>query len=319
MQIEDPVHGTGEIEKEVLKELLQTEPVQRLKEIHQAGPLPFFTDKYPVTRYQHTIGVFLLLRKHGASIEEQIAGLLHDVPHTAFSHTVDFVYKTEEHDYHDDFLEKMVYSSEIPEIVEKHGLDIEKILDESRFGLLEQDMPLLCADRIDYFLRDSQQVMGEDIDELRDSLTVHDGMFVLDDREIAEEFALRFIEADRSLWANPEEVAINELFADAVREALETGIIEEDDLFRTDEYVMDKLRDSGNEFIQERLEQLEEKSFTVGADDSDFTGHTKARYVDPPVLEDGETVRVSDYSETLRQEIDRHREEVEDGFPVRID
>lgn len=319
MKIEDRVHGEAEIEEDVLKELISSEPVQRLKDVHQAGPLPFFTDKYPVTRYQHSIGVFILLRQHGASIEEQIAGLLHDVPHTAFSHTVDFVYNTDDHDYHDDFLEDVIYSSEIPEILERYGIDTEEVLDESKFGLLERDSPLLCADRIDYFLRDSKLILGKNIEDLRKSLTTHNEMFVLDHRDIAEDFALRFIEADRSLWANPEEVAINELFADIVRRGLEEDILEEDDLFRTDSYVMDLLKSSENEFIQERFDIIQEKRFSVVDENSDFTGKTKARYVDPPVLVDDGITRVSDYSDRLKEEIDKHRTEVGEGFPVRID
>ena len=105
MLIEDAVYGDRELKEEVLKELIDSRPFQRLKNIHQAGPQPFFMYKYPMTRYEHSIGVMLLLRDHGASLEEQIAGLLHDVPHTAFSHMVDFVYDTDEHDYHDRFLE----------------------------------------------------------------------------------------------------------------------------------------------------------------------------------------------------------------------
>lgn len=319
MEIEDPVYGKAVIEEEVLKELIESEPVQRLKEISMSGPLPFFTDKNLVSRYEHSVGVMILLRKHGASIEEQIAGLLHDTPHTAFSHTIDYVYDTDEHDYHDDFLEEIVYSSEIPDILERHGLETEEILDESNFGLLERDSPLICADRIDYFLRDSKRVMDEDVDELRDSLTTHNGMFVLDDRDVAEEYALRFIRADRELWANPEEVAINELFADAVRRALREDVLTEDDLFRSDSFVLEKMKDSDLDFIHQRFQVIQDRSFSVDSNEPDFTGHTKARYVDPPVLVDGEIVRVSDYSGELVEEIENHRQEVEDGVPVGID
>ena len=34
----------------------------------------------------------LLIKKLGGSVEEQIAGLLHDVSHTAFSHVIDYVF-----------------------------------------------------------------------------------------------------------------------------------------------------------------------------------------------------------------------------------
>ena len=319
MLLEDRVHGEVDVDEKVLKELIDSEPVQRLREIHQAGPLPFFTDKEHITRFQHSIGVFVLLRQHDASLEEQIAGLLHDVPHTAFSHTVDFVYQTEDHDYHDDFLEEIVVDSEIPEILERHGIDLEDVLDESRFGLLEQDSPLLCADRIDYFLRDSKLLLDTDVEDYLEALRVRDGMFVLEGREVAEQYALDFVDADRHLWANPVEVAINELFADIVREALDKNILTQEDLFSTDREVMQKLRESDDDFIDSRFDILENQRFEIVEDDPDFVGHTKARYVDPPVLDRNEIVRVTDYSDKLEREIMEHRKEVEDGFPVRID
>lgn len=48
--------------------------------------------------YDHSMGVFVILRARGAPLEEQIAGLLHDVSHTAFSHVGDWVYGKENQD-----------------------------------------------------------------------------------------------------------------------------------------------------------------------------------------------------------------------------
>lgn len=65
--------------------------MQRLKGISQFR-IPdkyYFKDNY--SRFEHSIGVMVLLGKLGASQEEQIAGLLHDVSHKAFSHVYDWV------------------------------------------------------------------------------------------------------------------------------------------------------------------------------------------------------------------------------------
>lgn len=319
MEFEDPIYGDQKVEKEVLKELIKSEPVQRLKNIHQAGPSPFFMDKPPVTRFEHSLGVMFLLRKFDASLEEQIAGLLHDIPHTAFSHVADFVFRTEDHEYHEEFMEEIVHDSEIPEILEKHGVDIDEVLDESNFKLLERDMPDLCADRIDYFLRDYTQHTGEDISNLLNGLTVVDNRFVVEDAEIAEEYALKYIEADELWWANPYEVVLYEVFAEIIRRAMDIDILEEEDLFSTDQKVMDRLRESEDEVIQEKLQLLDEgMDIERNSEDFDYRAETKARYVDPYIDTDEGLKQVSEFSEKVSEKIKEHREEVEGGYRVKI-
>ena len=74
---------------------------QRLKGVRQAGPSALAFPFKDVTRYEHSLGVFALLRRLRAPRREQVAGLLHDISHTAFSHAVDFVFTSEEQDHHE--------------------------------------------------------------------------------------------------------------------------------------------------------------------------------------------------------------------------
>lgn len=323
MEFNDPVYGGQKVENRVLQELLKSEPVQRLKKIHQAGPSPFFFERADTTRFEHSVGVMLLLKKFDAPLEEQVAGLLHDVPHTAFSHVADFVFGREDHEYHEDFMEEIVKDSEIPEILEKNGLDLDYILEEENFPLLEQDIPDICADRIDYFLRDAVKkgvISEEEVDEFLRSLEIRNGKFVLNDSETAEKYALKYIEADEEIWANPREVAVYEIFARALKRALETGVIEEKDMFRTDREVLEKLKDSGDRDILDRLELLE-GDFNVVRDGGnyDFESVTKARFVDPMVVADGELKRVSEVSRKLEGRIEEHQKEVKNGYCLRIE
>ena len=87
-----------------------------------------------------------------------MSGLLHDVSHTVFSHVADYIF----HDgsgryqnFQDDELEGFIERSEIPEILNKYGINCKDILDDSKFLLKERELPDLCADRIDYFFRDA--------------------------------------------------------------------------------------------------------------------------------------------------------------------
>ncbi|MEH6979544.1 HD domain-containing protein, partial [Bacillus pseudomycoides] len=154
MIISDIIYGEFEVDK-VLEELILSKPVQRLKGVHQAGASYLINEKWNVTRFDHSVGVMLLIKKLGGSVEEQIAGLLHDISHTAFSHVIDFVFDNKDEDYHEKIYSTVIKNSEIPGILAKYDYNYEDILfDDSKWTLLEQSAPDLCADRVDYTLRD---------------------------------------------------------------------------------------------------------------------------------------------------------------------
>ena len=110
MKIEDRVYGDFIVKEGVLIDLMESIPMQRIKGVNQAGASQYLFSGRDVSRYEHCVGVMILLDKLGAGLEEKIAGLLHDVPHTAFSHVVDFVYRdnNDNHDFHERFHEKII-------------------------------------------------------------------------------------------------------------------------------------------------------------------------------------------------------------------
>ena len=148
MKYIDRVYGNFEIKEPVILELINSKTIQRLKDIDQAG---YFEPHFPGTahsRFEHSIGVYLLLKMYKAPIEEQIAGIIHDVSHSAFSHCIDYVLGAgsgKEHNHKDNIFDKFVRKSEIPEILKKHNLDLKYILDDENFPLKEKDLPDLCA------------------------------------------------------------------------------------------------------------------------------------------------------------------------------
>src|SRR3989344_2094676 len=152
MKLYDKIYGKVEIKEPVLLELIGSSPLRRLKKINQHG-ISEIKGKI-ITRYDHSVGVMLLLKRYDASLDEQIAGLLHDVPHTAFSHIVDFaVGSHSSQTFHEKFMKRLIFQSEIPYILKKHKFDVSRVIDKSKFPLSEAPLPNLCADRIDYFLR----------------------------------------------------------------------------------------------------------------------------------------------------------------------
>lgn len=60
----DPIYGTVEIQDPVILELIQSPTLQRLKGIDQAG---YYDEHFPDskhTRFEHSMGVYLLLKRY---------------------------------------------------------------------------------------------------------------------------------------------------------------------------------------------------------------------------------------------------------------
>jgi|SRR3989344_1173697 len=320
MKINDKIYGLVEIKDKVLIELINSKPIQRLKGIKQAGITGHIVKDRDYTRYDHSVGVMILLRKKQASLEEQIGGLLHDVSHTAFSHVVDFVYKTKEHNYHELFYEKIIRNSEIPSILKKHNFNLNRLLNENNFPLLEKEIPDLCADRIDYALRDldSFYTNGKPVKFIASIVNKNDE-FVFSDLETAKEFAFNFINLDEKIWANIREVAYFHIAADAIKIALENNILKEEDLFKQDNYVLDILKNSNNKKIKEKLSLLTPNLKVINSPKKyDFYSKTKLRYVDPKFIEDGQLKRLSDVDNLFKEKLKEHKALISNGYYIKI-
>jgi HD superfamily phosphohydrolase len=320
MLIKDRVYGSIEINDPVLVELINSRPLQRLKGIQVAGVVYKVLPWKNITRYEHCIGVMILLRKLEASIEEQIAGLLHDVPHTAFSHAVDFVFKNEDQTYHEKFHEKIVLESEIPKILQKYSFEIENILDEKKHTLLESKMPNLCADRVDYTLREFV-ARGEGIEKINtyvDSLTAFEGKIVFRDQEVAKQFSEEFLLMVQS-WASPIQLTVVETIAHALKLSLEKGIIKEEDFFLEDEEVLEKMLFSKDEQIIKLLNRLTPNLKVI--EDKihyDYFSKEKARFVDPEILIGSNLFRVSKIYPSFEEKLLLHKKIMEKGIYARV-
>jgi uncharacterized protein len=305
--VSDPVYGEICFGSVLLEELYASQAVQRLRSIYQGGITAFIKHERQTTRLDHSVGVAALLQRLGAGIPEQAAGLVHDIAHTAFSHVIDFVFPNHEHVYHEQNRECMVLGSDLPAILHAHGLDWRDITEAERWQLLEQPLPQLCADRLDYFLRDGVVDMGtfsaEDAHRLLDHLTVRQGKIVVDDLDLARWLGDQFIELDDHCWCSVQEVGWYATMAQALRTALAAGIIAEADFGGTDAEVLACLSAAGNQEVDRWLVLLRrDVDFVrVGADSADLVALPKVRSVDPPVLIEGRILPLSHLDEAFRR------------------
>jgi len=300
MEINDKIYGNFIIKDKVIRDLINTKTFQRLKKISQYGPPDeFYHFKNSFSRYEHSIGVMLLLRKFGSSLEEQVAGLLHDVSHTAFSHVIDWVLGSNHAEDHQDKIhKKFIVNSELVHILIRHKYDIDAISNIHGYGLLERDLPDLCADRLDYSLREFSDWVNPDLPKLfLDNLITYNDHFVFRLKNVAELFGRNFMRLHNEHWGAPETVVRYYLFSKALKIALDKGFITLKDFYEDDEFLMDKINKANDPNITKLFEILRGKPKFEESDDPEAIKlNKKFRYVDPLYLERNRLVRLSEAS-----------------------
>lgn len=309
MKYIDRVYEKLEITEPVILELIRSTPLQRLKDIDQAGYRPLWvkpdekTGEYDNSRFAHSLGVYLLLHKYNAPLEEQIAGLIHDVSHSAFSHCIDYVLDTgseKEHNHQDSIFESFVLKTKIPQILKKYGFDIDYILDDSHFPLKEKGLPDLCADRIDYSLK-TAVIFGEFTDNdkkyILDNLVAENNNWVFNDFESAKKYAELFLELNTKYYAGLPSAIMFRTVGNCLRYALQKGYISEDDLYATDKLVIEKIEGflDKDEKLQLFFDRMNNKTTIVNNPNNyDASVFCKSRVVNPLFKQGRELKRLSE-------------------------
>lgn len=300
MNIKDSIYGEMQVEP-ILEQLIKTQAVQRLKGVHQGGASYLVNPKWNVTRYEHSVGVMMLIRLMGGSIEEQIAGLLHDISHTAFSHVVDFALKQMNEDYHEKIYQSVIEQSDIPHILQSHGYDYRDILfNEEKWTILEQSTPKLCADRVDYTLRDMYHygfISQQEIKEFLSHLTVINGEMTLTSIKVAEWFVEVYYKEVIDFFMHPLNIFGSHQLSTALKLALELNELQLDDLLKEDETVLNQLKQSKSSEVVELIESISRPiEFIHSKEDFDIYQKTKLRTINPTICLDGELFETSQKS-----------------------
>ncbi|MFC1687215.1 HD domain-containing protein [Patescibacteria group bacterium] len=305
MHYQDQIYGKIEITEPVLVEITNSPALQRLKGVEQGAFRKPFHPGISPNRFQHSVGVMLLLKKYGAAIDEQISGLIHDASHSAFSHGIDYILKqgTEKTQNHQDSIfNNYIRKTDIPSILSKYHFDLDHILNDSHFPLKENNIPDLCADRIDYALRDG--IAYEEYDfsiqeaqNLLTHLTVKDNQWIFSQYTHAATFAKLFYELNKGYWADMGSGVMFQTVGDYIAHAITMGYIVEQDLYTTDQIVLNKIAPflSNDTKAQSFWDRMNNK-IKYKNSPSDFDAHVfvKSRAVDPLCYHEEKIKRVSD-------------------------
>jgi len=262
IQVNDFLYGKVDL-PEVFADLLNTEALKRLAGVHQSGAIYLVNPDICHSRLEHAIGVMILIRKLGGSELEQIAGLLHDISHTAFSHVGDYVFDNTDEDYHEKVFAEILFNSEIPDVLMKYGYSANQII-YGEFNILEQPLPSLCADRLDYTLRDGFYAglfTRQRIITFLNAVILKDGKIAINLESEVLWINEMFKRLNDEVFNLPLYLYANGKMAELIKGFLLKGILTEKDLFKTDTLLLNKIRSNylGYEAVKS-IKQL--KGFT---------------------------------------------------------
>lgn len=298
------VYGSVKVSEPVLLELLEHKAFHRLKHINQYGIMAFVKPEQKYTRYEHSLGVFYLLRTFGADLEEQVAGLLHDVSHTAFSHVADFIHDSvlDKYSYQDAIFKWYLSETGLLAVLKKHGL--ERVADFGNgveYKMLKDDLPNLCADRLEYNLYGGYVegwLTAQDMRDIVKHVECRDGQWIFTNADDAKKFAKISIDLSIQNWTSAENAFISTVMASILKQAFKRNIVSKDDFhFSTDQEVMNKLRASKDQDIKIWFAKIDTytQSYEPGTPqkhDLHFKG--KFRGIDPLVSVQNKLIRLSD-------------------------
>ena len=308
MKYEDPIYGEVEF-TELEKKIIENPGMQRLKKVHQNGADFLVKPEMDTSRFEHSLGVAILCKKFEANEDEVIAGLVHDISHTAFSHLADQVFERRDQTYHEDHHERFVEDYGLDKIVKEHEYDPEYIFDEENFGILERDRPDICADRLDYTLRDlfkAGLIDQETVDRVLEGLTTENGLIVAKDQETASEVMDLFFKLNKEVFFDKKSEGAKMLMKNILSRGLDEGVITEEDLFRTDQEVMDKL--SQDPDLKHKIQGVRNGLKIEENGEDGFTVTRKHRIVDPEIK--GLNKRLTDVEPEAEEKFEKFQSEV---------
>ncbi|NGX39364.1 MAG: hypothetical protein KR126chlam1_00690 [Chlamydiae bacterium] len=321
-------YGTIEVTEPLLLELIESAPMQRLKKVHQYGVSYYTSHREEYSRYDHSLGVFAILRLKGASLKEQVAGLLHDVSHTVFSHVGDFVFQ---HDasrdsYQDKIHEWFLEKYGIGKILKKHGYTVAEVHpDSGAFHALEQDLPDLCADRIDYNLQGAFHrgfLTKKEALTLLESMVFEEGRWESSRPDLMKKVVRFSLFMTEDCWGSADNYLKSTWLAEVIIKAIQLKKITwEDVYYGTDDRVWVTLKGIDDPYISERFQKIlhPQNHFQLSDKGSaDLEVRQKFRGINPLIRSGSELKRLTEWDTAIAGEYYLVKKRMEKGWSIKM-
>ena len=197
----------------------------------------------------------------------------------------------EEEDYHEKRFEEVLRDNELNAVLKKYQLDINKFIEIENYQILEYPLPNLSADRIDYTLRDLFQIgkiTRKEILWFLSGLKIVDNRIVLISEEHAKWFQSKYEFLVAEYFGGKQNKGVNILMKKIVKDCLTKGIIQEEDFYQDDFYLIDKINRSVN------LKKMISEINSLKIENEKIT--QKKRKIDPEILVDNRVLKLSEIS-----------------------
>jgi HD superfamily phosphohydrolase len=318
-------YGSCQIKDKALEEVISSEAFDRLKQMHQYGIVHYNLSFEPYSRYDHCLGVYMILDTYAPNYLEKVSGLLHDASHTAFSHFGDYFFKSHGEDAwqdlnHNAFLEKIG----LAKLLNSHNFKLDEIYHKNKeFSALDQPLPELCADRIDYNLQGAYRLgllTKQETQELFNDLRFENGIWSLSNVVLTEKMAKAGIYMMETIWSSSINHVSNHVLCDLMDYAVQHNLITLDEVcLKPDESVMKKLQSTEDAYIKKGL-QLISVIPNLVKEGHDFQIPYKCRAINPSMrLEDGSLKKLTELSLSYETAFKEAQDKANKGFNFSLD
>ena len=302
---------------EFLNEFMNLDIMKRIEKVGmncgcEYTQFPLFQNLKPYSRYDHSVGCALIIWHFTKDKEQTLAGLFHDVATPAFSHVIDFLHKdylvqesTEEKTE-----EIMKDSLELMNLLDKHGVLLERIKDYHIYPIADNCTPCLSSDRLEYTLSNLYNYgicSLEEIKEFYEDLMiavneVGEPELCFQSADTAEHFALCALKTAKIYVADADRL-IMQLLSEVIDQAIRWNVLFESDLYSDEEMVISKLlSDERTSLMWKQFTHLHAVEKAVNKPETGLWRkvNAKKRWINPKSILQG---RVSEFSFEFKKEI----------------
>ena len=250
-----------------------------------------YKNRFFYSRLDHSVGVALIIWNFTKDKTQTIAGLLHDVSTTVFSHVSDFrkgdaltQTSTEEP------TTKMILSdSALCKLLESDGIEPKDVVDYHIYPIADNEIPSLSADRLEYMYPSGLALDGSWTFE--EIAKTYNDLIILKNEENKEELGFKTIEMaelyckkfcmiGHILQLNENKLSL-QLLSQIMTKAVELNVLQEEDFMTLSE---SKIIEKIESFISKKTLSLEEQKFATMY--NTFRKMTKVEHTNQKLPED---------------------------------